>query len=253
MYKNLRHGLPLGLLLLGLAGRLPGQITQWPTTVAPGRFLLEMNALSLTLDHEPGYKYTAFGAASTLLSTGLTDHLDLQLGADLFVSQRIERGSFTERRSGVGAMRVRTKWRFFDEDGTAVAIMPYVRIPTNRDTTGTKSLEGGVIVPWSTNLPSGFKFAAMGELDFQRNDNDNGYDTHWYASATFSRPITQALGIYGEATLGKSTGSGSAEGIMGGGVTFAVSQDLWWDYAIYKGISQVAADWKHVLRLNVRF
>ena len=253
MYKILRTGLTGLLCVLGAGGALHAQITQWPTTVAPGRFLLEMNALSLTLDHEPGFKYTAFGAASTLLTTGLTDHLDLQLGADLYFSQRIETNGFTERKSGMGAMRVRTKWRFYDENGTAVAIIPYFRIPTNGGGTGTKSMEGGVIVPWSTELPTGFKFAAMAQLDFLRNDNDNGYDTHWYASAAFSRPITKALGVYGEATLGKSTGSGSAEGVMGGGVTLAVNADFWWDYALYKGISQAAPDWKHVLRLNVRF
>ena len=253
MYKNLRHGLPLILLLLGVAGRLNAQITQWPTTVAPGRFLLEMNALSLTLDHEPGYKYTAFGAASTLLTTGLTDHLDLQLGADLYVSQRIETGSFTERKSGVGAMRVRTKWRFYDENGTAVAIMPYIKIPTNGDATGTKSTEGGVIVPWSTNLPTGFKFAAMAELDFLRNDNDNGYDSFWNASLALHRHVTKALGFYGEATLGKSSGGAPGEGKMGGGVTFAVSDNVTWDYAIYRGFSSGTSDWKHVLRLNWGF
>lgn len=253
MYQNLRSGLSLTILLLGLAGRLPAQITQWPTTVAPGRFLLQMDALSLTLDKEPGLKYTAWGAASTLLTTGLTDHLDLQLGADLYFSQRIETSGFTVRKSGMGAVRVRTKWRFYDEGGTAVAVMPYFKIPTNGGGLGNNSLEGGVIVPWSIDLPTGFKFAAMAQLDFLRNDNDNGYDTHWYASATFSRPITKALGIYGEATLGKSTGSGSAKGVMGGGVTLAVNESLWWDYALYKGISTAAADWQHVLRLNVRF
>lgn len=253
MYKNLRPGLGLAVLALGLAGRLPAQITQWPTTVAPGHFLLEMDALSLTLDHEPGFKYTAFGAASTLLTTGLTDHLDLQLGADLYISQRIENDSFTERKSGMGAVRVRTKWRFYDEGGTAVAIMPYFKIPTNGGGLGNNSLEGGVIVPWSTDLPTGFKFAAMAELDFLRNDNDNGYDTRWYAAATFSRSITNALAIYGEATLGKSTGSGSAQGVMGGGATLSLTRDVWWEYAIYKGISTAAPDWQHVLRLKIRF
>jgi hypothetical protein len=253
MYKYLRHGFSLSLLLPTLAVWLPAQITQWPTTVAPGRFLLEMDALSLTLDHEPGFKYTAWGAASTLLTTGLNDHLDLQLGADLYISQRIETSGFTERKSGVGAMRVRTKWRFYDENGVAVAIMPYVKIPTNGGGVGNNSLEGGVIVPWSADLPTGFKFAAMAELDFLRNDNDDGYDTHWYASAAFSRPIMGPLGIYGEATLAKSTGSGSAKGVMGGGATLAVNDSVWWDYALYKGISTAAPDWHHVLRLNIKF
>lgn len=232
---------------------LRAQITEWPTTVKPGRFLIEMDALSLTLDKEAGSKYTAFGAATTFLTTGLTENWDVQVGAELFFSQKIETTSFTERHSGIGDVYVRTKWRFFDEGGSAVAIMPYVKLPTRTVGVGSNSMEGGIIVPWSTELPGAFKVRAMAELDFRRNDADDGYDTFWYASMAFTRSVTKALGIYGEATLGKSTGGASAEGLMGGGVTLAVSDSIWWDYAMYKGISKGAADWTHVLRLNWGF
>ena len=36
-------------------------------------------------------------------------------------------------------------------------------------------------------------------------------------------------------------------------VTLAVNDSVWWDYALYKGISTAAPDWQHVLRLNVKF
>ncbi|HRG55387.1 MAG TPA: hypothetical protein PLG56_05060, partial [Lacunisphaera sp.] len=73
--------LRLALLWAACAGgRLPAQITESPVTVQPGRFLLEVDALSLTIDREPGLKYTAFGAASTFLTTGVTSRLDVQVG-----------------------------------------------------------------------------------------------------------------------------------------------------------------------------
>ena len=75
-----------GLLLLLAATSSHGQITKIPATVKPGRFLLEMDALSLTLDQQPGFKYTALGVASTFLSTGLTENWDIQLGADELLS-----------------------------------------------------------------------------------------------------------------------------------------------------------------------
>lgn len=246
--------LPLVLLsLFGVTASLPGQITEWPETVKPGRFLLEMDALSLTLDKEAGFKYTAFGAAKTFLTTGLADNWDIQVGAELFFSQKIETSGFTERHSGIGDLYVRTKWRFFDEGGSAVAIMPFVKIPTKSDRVGNDSMEGGVIIPWSTVLPCAFKVRAMAELDFRRNDADDGYDTFWYGSMAVTRPLTKALGLYGEATLGKSSGGAPAEGLLGVGATLHVSENTWWDYAIYKGISTGAADWNHVLRLNWGF
>ena len=241
------------LSLLGLTASLSGQITEWPKTVQPGRFLLEMDALSLSVDKEPGYKYTAFGAAKTFLTTGLGDNWDIQVGAELFFSQKIETSGLTERDSGIGNVYVRTKWRFYDEGGSAVAIMPFIKLPTRSSGVGSGSMEGGIIVPWATVLPGDFKVRAMAELDFLRNDADDGYDTFWYASMAMTRSLTKALGLYGEATLGKSSGGASFEGLMGVGATLHVSENIWWDYAMYKGISRGAADWSHVLRLNWGF
>jgi len=92
-----------------------GQITETPDTVAPGRFLLEMDTLSLALNHDASGKYTAFGVASTFLTTGLTSNLDLQVGAELFLDQKFSSGGLTERNSGIGDVYLRTKWKFYDD------------------------------------------------------------------------------------------------------------------------------------------
>jgi hypothetical protein len=253
MYRLLRP-LVLAAGLLAAAG-VHAQITEHPATVAPGSFLLEMDALSLTLDKEGGGKYTAVGAGSVFLSTGLAHNWDVQVGAELFISQRFESGGFTERNTGIGDLYVRTKYRFYEntETGTMAAILPYVKIPTNSGGVGNDAVEGGIIVPWSTSLLGGFHCDVMAELDFLRNDNDDGYDTYWYASASLSRPLTGALGLYGEVAVGKSSGASATEGIMGAGVTLSVSDKAWWDFVVYKGISRGAADWNHVIRFNLGF
>jgi len=231
------------------------QITEWPTTVAPGRFLLEMDALSLSLNHDAGTNYTALGVASTFLTTGLTANWDVQVGAELFINQKFDFGGSTDRTSGIGDIYFRTKWRFYEDQatGTEVAVLPYVKIPTNTGGVGNKSLEGGVIVPWKTDLAGGITMSAMAELDFLRNDDDTGYDTYWYASTAMHRQVTKAVGLYGELTMGKSSGGTPWEGMLGGGVTLALSENAWWDYAIYRGISRGASDWNHVLRFNWGF
>ncbi|MES1167704.1 MAG: transporter [Oleiharenicola lentus] len=254
MYSFLRKVLAGGVLL-GAAAVLRGQITEWPATVAPGHFLLEMDALSLSIDHEDGARYTAVGAASTFLTTGLTANWDIQVGAELFLSQKYDDGSFTERHSGVGDIYVRTKWRFYEDaaSGTSVALLPYVKFPTNSGGVGNDSVEGGVIVPWQTKLWGDFECSAMVELDFLRNDADDGYDMNWYASAAVTRTLTKAVGIYGEVAMGKSSGGGSFDGLLGGGVTLAFSDHAWWDFAVYRGLSRDAADWNEVVRFNYSF
>ncbi len=254
MFAFLRPLAPVALLLLPLTAAR-AQITETPETVAPGHFLLEMDALSLTVDHESGSKFTAFGAASTFLTTGVTDNWDVQVGAELFLSQKFDAGGLTERHRGIGDVYFRTKWRFYQDtaSGTSVALLPYVKMPTNTGGVGNKSVEGGLIVPWTTRLWGDFNLLAMAELDLTRNDADDGYDTFLYATATMSRTLTKRIGIYGEATWGKSSSGAPFEGQLGGGVTYAVSDNLWWDFAMYRGLSNGAPDWNHVLRLNISF
>lgn len=246
------------MLVLGLvlgAATLPAQITEWTTTVKPGRFLLEVDAISLSIDREPGLKYTAFGAASTFLTTGLSANWDIQVGAQFFLSQKFDAAGLTERQSGVGDVYVRTKWRFYESEDTytSIAVLPYLKLPTNSGGVGNDAVEGGVIFPFQTQLTGGFSFAAMGKLAFLRNDSDDGYDTYWFASATVSRRILKAIGIYGEATMAISSGSAPWAGTMGVGATLNVSESVWWDYAIYRGLSSGATDWNHVLRFNYGF
>jgi hypothetical protein len=245
-------------LLLGLAAfclPLRGQITEWPETVAPGRFLVEIDAISLTIDREPGLKYTAFGAASTFVTTGLTSKWDIQVGAEFFISQKFDAAGLTERQRGVGDVYIRTKYRFYESNDTytAAAIIPYVKIPTNSGGVGNDSVEGGVILPFSAQLLGGFNFYAMAELDFLRNDLDDGYDSYWFFSAALNRSVTRGIGIYGEMTAAKSSGASGVDGMLGAGVTLAVSDKTWWDFAFYRGISSSASDWTHVVRFNWGF
>lgn len=248
--------LRLALLWAACAGgRLPAQITESPVTVQPGRFLLEVDALSLTIDREPGLKYTAFGAASTFLTTGVTSRLDVQVGAQLYLSQKFDAAGLTERTSGVGDVYLRAKYRFYESDDTytAIAVLPYVKIPTNSGGVGNDSVEGGVIVPFQTQLIGGFDFAAMAELALVRNAGNDGHDGHWFASAYLSRHILKAIGVYGEAVVAKSTGGEPWEGTVGFGATLKISEHASWDFAVYKGISSGAADWNQVLRFNLGF
>lgn len=247
----------LAVLLPALAAAVAGraQFTETPITVAPGRFLLEVDALSLSIDREPGLKYTAFGAATTFLSTGLTSRWDIQVGAEFFINQKFDAAGLTERQSGMGDLYFRTKWRFYESESTytSIAVMPYVKIPTNTGGVGNDAVEGGLIIPLQSELVGGFHFTAMAELDFVRNDNDDGYDSNWFASASVSRQVLKLIGLYGEASVAKSTSGAPWEGTMGAGATLTVNEHAWWDYGIYRGISSGASDWTHVLRFNWGF
>lgn len=245
-----------GLVLMsGLAAQVSAQVTEFTTTVAPGRFLLEVDAITLTLNREPGLKYTAFGAASSFLTTGVTSRLDVQVGAQFFISQKFDAAGLTDRHSGVGDVYLRAKYRFYESTDTytAIAVIPYVKIPTSSGGVGNDAVEGGLIFPLQTQLVGGFDFAAMAELDCRRNDANDGYDSYWLASASLTRKLGRVIGLYGEAVVGKSSSGAPWAGQLGVGATLRVSAHFWWDFALYRGISSGAADWQQVVRFNYGF
>ena len=176
-------------------------------------------------------------------------------GSGFFLSQKYTEAGFTQRNTGIGDLYIRTKWRMINdtEAGTAFAVMPYVKIPTNSGGVGNRSVEGGLILPWTVTLPGAFNLATMAEMDFLRNDSDNGYDTVMYASASLSRQVTKVVGLYAEATAGKSSGRAAWKGTLGAGVTVVVTDAIWWDFAVYRGVSRSAIDWNPVIRFNWGF
>jgi hypothetical protein len=251
MYRILRRLVFLTLAAAAVAG-LRAQSTDVPDTVAPGRFLIEVDAIDLSFDKNADFDYTAIGVGSVLVTTGVTANLDVQLGAQLFHTHRLEYDTFTDSDSGLGAVLVRSKWRFFSNEYTSIALLPYVRIPTDSDAPGTDKVEGGVLVPWSAWLPGGVEFVAQAGVDLARNEADDGYDMDFMASAYLYRSLPAGFGLYAEAMTWHTTGGEPSAGSLGAGVTLNTRfGDL--DYGIYKGLSDGAADWTHVLRYSIGF
>lgn len=246
-----RLGAFLPFCLLPLAA----QITESPLTVAPGSFLVEMDAISVTFDRDAGDKYTAVGLASTFLTTGLTERIDVQVGAELYLHQKFDSAGLRERKSGLGDVYFRTKWTFWRDEGNtaAAALLPYVKVPTNSGGVGNDAVEGGLIVPWMRALAGGGHVHAMAQWDLVRNPDDNGYDSGFFVSASLDRPLTKAIGVYAEATASKSSGGEPGEVTIGAGATLAISEHAWWDFSVYRGLTRGAADWNPVIRFNWGF
>lgn len=233
---------------------LHGQVTESPDTVAPGKFLVEMDGLSLSMGRaeEAGNTYSALAVASTIVSTGLTADVDLQVGFDLFYRYKLKSRDDSESDSGLGDLSFRTKWTFWrSATFGAAAVIPYVRVPTNRDGVGSNAVEGGVIVPWAMSVGAGLTAGAMGQWDVVRNEADDGYDARWLLSAYVNRPLVFGLSVYGEAMLeATSADFGEWAGQFGGGALWQWSAIIQFDYQVLRGLNSRSSDWTHVFRIN---
>jgi hypothetical protein len=230
-------------------------VTESPFTVAPGSLRVEMDGLRLSLDREDGTgaTYNALAVASTFVTAGLAEAVDVQIGADLFLRERVEYRGSRDSSSGLGDLSMRMKWTVWRDAkrGAGLAVMPYVKLPAGSGAVGTDAVEGGVIVPWAAGLPGGVVSGAMFRWDVVRNDAENGYDSRWLATGYLQRNLTRALALYGETTLqAASTGASSTAGTLGVGALLQVTRRLQLDYELQRGLNRRAAAWTHVLRVN---
>lgn len=241
--------------VVSLPVSLPAQITESPHTVAPGKVLVEIDGLRLSYDRADaaGNKVTAVAVASTFVTAGLTASVDVQAGIDLFLRRTVETRGLRDSRAGIGDLYFRTKWTFWRDPGrgAAMAVMPYIKIPSNSAGLGNDSVEGGVIVPWDMKTDQGFTAGAMLQWDVVRNDDNNGYDSHWHLSGVAQREITKSLAVYAEGVFSMySAGFSKWEGSIGAGLLLQVTKSLQLDYELLRGLNRRATDWTHVLRVN---
>lgn len=245
------------VIFLLVATGVSAQITESPYTIKPGSFQLRVDAIELKINDDVPGSYAGLATGRTLLSIGLTNEFDIQVGAELFMSRRYTTsGDLVEKDSGFGDLYARFKWTVWrdDEVGAAMAILPYAKIPTNSGGVGNDSVEGGLIVPVSWDLIGGFQGGAMFQWDLRRNDADDGYDSFWYVSMMARKNVFSALALYGEfTTSANSAGFDRWTGSLGGGATLQITSGIQLDYSIQRGIGSETDDWIQRLRVNWNF
>lgn len=241
-----------------LAVPVAAQVTETPETVAPGKFLMRMDAISVGLNRDAAEPdtYTALGLATTLLSAGLTRDVDAQVGVQFFVRQKYRLRGGSGTRSGLGDLSLRTKWTYWRNPsmGAAAAVIPYLKIPTSSGGVGNGHYEGGLIFPWAMSLGTGTMAGAMASWDVLRNDDNDGYDSRWSASSFMRQHIVGPFAAYAELSLGVSSAtSASFTGGAGAGLTWDFTKNLQFDYGLSRGLGNRATDWLNVLRIRWQF
>ena len=126
--------------------------TESPYTVDAGHVQVEMDFVNFTYDRHSsdGTRTEVWNVAPVNLKFGLLNNVDLQLVLDNYVEVRTrEAGGETRRDSGYGDITARLKINLWGNDGgtTALALMPYVKLPLDETGIRNGETEGGVIFP----------------------------------------------------------------------------------------------------------
>lgn len=144
-----------------------------PFTVDAGHLQVESDIVDFSQSSD---RRTTTGTLQSLdpeVRLGLTpsSELDLLTAGLLSDGTTANRtGRLTSHDIGTGAVTLQARYNFFGNDGGtyALALAPFVSIPTGDRHFGNQRVEGGVTAPLSINLPSDFQLVLETEIQAMR-------------------------------------------------------------------------------------
>jgi hypothetical protein len=157
-----------------------------PYTVDAGHFQYETDIAVFGYADTGGVRTENWTLVDPTLKVGLTNTIDAELQITPY-----ESAVNTTRKSGIGDTVIRVKINLLGDDhgDAAVALLPYVKLPTAHAGLGNGSVEGGLIVPVSFSAPGGFSIIVMPEADYLKDIAGGGY----HVAADFLINVSHAL------------------------------------------------------------
>jgi hypothetical protein len=229
--------------------------TESPYSVDAGHYQVEIEALSFGRSQNSGVT-TKTVSSSVNAKVGLTNRSDLQVVLEIYrsVDESGNGADFDE--SGIGDLDIRYKFNFWGNDGgpTAAGVMPFITLPTHSDNLDSeRDIEGGIILPFATEIEGGWGLGVMLEMDIVRNTADDGYTVSWLQSVTAAHNIVGDLGGFLEfVNIASDDDNAPSEAYFDTGVTYGFGDDIQFDAGTNIGLTKASEDVRFFLGVSVR-
>jgi len=183
-----------------------------PYTVDAGHFQYETDLAVFGYGNTDGVQTREWTVFDPTLKLGLTNTIDAELQVTPYESAVTQTAAATTRLAGVGDTFARLKVNLLGDDGGAVAlaVLPYVKLPTARAGLGNGKVEGGVILPVSFSAPAGFTVIVMPEGDYLKNSAQYGYHGAFDFLVNVSHPLDKRWTVYSEIFTTQSLQTGES-------------------------------------------
>jgi hypothetical protein len=233
--------------------------TESPYTVDAGHYQMESDLIARTRNHDKAdgadTVTTAWMFTAVNFKVGLTNNIDLQAVVEPYTKIETDdrAASSEDKLSGFGDITTRLKINLWgnDEGDTAGALMPFVKWPTAGEGLGNDKIEGGLILPVAFALSSGWSLGIMTEVDFVRNETNDGYTTEWVNTATVSHDIAGDVGGYLELTSTLTDGADLAT--FNCGLTYGLNKNIQLDLGTNIGLTDATEDLVVFAGISVRY
>lgn len=219
--------------------------TESPYTVDRGFFQMELEMLRVTRDGGD----RSYGIGEMNLKYGLTEQSDLQWVFPAY--EHFESGA-----EGYGDMQIRFKQNLWGNDGgnTALALMPFVQLPTGSTGITGGEYEGGLILPYAIEGAMGWGYGLQAEIDLVADEVGKGHHFEFLASAAAGRDLTDSLGFFIECVgiVGEGSEAGT-EAYFNTGLTYAITETMQLDTGIRTGLTHDAEDFSYFVGFSTKF
>jgi len=164
------------------------------TTVDAGHFQYETDLLNYSQTNFGGVTTRLYQAFDPVWKLGLTNWVDFELqfnGYQNLTATDNATGAAVAKGSGLGDVFVKSKINLFGNDGgaAALAVIPYVKIPSGAPTISNGVVEGGLIAPFQLTLPHDFGLTLMTEVDALKDANDDGRHANFVNLVNLNHPV----------------------------------------------------------------
>lgn len=219
--------------------------TESPYTVDRGHYQFEIELGALTRD---GGK-SSYSLGEVNMKYGVDDYTDVQFVLPLY--NHLAGGA-----EGFGDVQIRVKRNIWgnDSEDTALAVMPFIQIPTGADGVSSEEVEGGIIVPFGFSAAGGWSYGVQGELDVVADENGSGHHFAFLTSATAAHALTDKIGAFFELVAIYSEGTeATSEYYFNTGLTWGVTETLQFDGGVRIGLSNDAEDFTPFFGVSAKF
>ena len=165
-----------------------------PFTVDAGHFQVESDFLNYVHANDAGLDTQFFQTADPTVKLGLTNSIDFEIVFNAYqnATTRNDRtGEIVASARGFGDTVLKAKFNLIGNDGGpfAMALVPYVKLPSAAPGLGNNVVEGGVALPAQINLPADFAVALQTEVDSLKDANDARHYANFVNIANLSHAL----------------------------------------------------------------
>ena len=219
--------------------------TESPYTVDAGHYQFELEIGAMTRDGGD----TSYGLGELNAKYGLNTCTDLQFVLPLY--NHIVGGA-----EGFGDLQIRVKRNLWgnDDGETALAVMPFIQLPTGADGISSDEVEGGIIVPFGFQGVGGWSYGIQAELDLVADDAGSGHHFCFLTSATAAHALTEKIGVFFELVAIFPEGSeATSEYYFNSGMTYGLTDTLQLDGGVRIGLSSDSEDFTPFVGVSAKF